>query len=285
MPESDHPEPLFMGGLADYHCHCDYSSDANGTIEDYCRAALRRGLAEICFTTHYDANPKSGGSPEFIRVDGGKRAVTPENLAPYVDHVRRAHEEFYPLGLSVRLGLEFGWYAGCEEVVQRLQEQYGFDHMLCGIHEIDNVCFCCQERYERCLSRYAVEEAVERYVGDIVTAVRSSLFDCVAHLDYLRRFGLAYYGPRLDGLLMENCQRSLFPALVESNTPLEVNTSTVRRNIENYFPRVALVNTARRAGVDIRFLGSDAHTPGQVGSDFDAASALVTHPSASCEED
>jgi histidinol-phosphatase (PHP family) len=285
MPEQERPEPLFMGGLADYHCHCDYSSDAIGTIEDYCEAALSRGLAEICFATHFDANPSSDGSAEFIRVEGKKLPVSPDSLAPYVDHVRRAHEEFYPRGLSVKVGLEFGWYDGCEEVVLRLQERYGFDHMLCGIHEIDNICFCCQERYEKCLSRYTVEQAVERYIGEITTAVRSSLFDCIAHLDYVRRFGVAYYGHRLDELLLEHCQRSVFPALVETSTPLEVNTSTARRKIENYFPKIALVNAARRAGVDIRFLGSDAHAPGQVGFDFDAAAPLVSHPSMSCDND
>ena len=39
--------PLPQPGLGDYHCHCNYSVDAEGSIDDYCEAALQRELAEI----------------------------------------------------------------------------------------------------------------------------------------------------------------------------------------------------------------------------------------------
>ncbi|MBI5266295.1 MAG: PHP domain-containing protein, partial [candidate division Zixibacteria bacterium] len=113
---ADTPEitPLSVDNVSDFHVHCDYSIDAVGTIEDYCRAALRRRLAEICFTTHFDANPRSADHANYVRVNGEKLPTTVENLAPYVDHVLRAADEYYPYGLSVKLGVEFGWYDGCE---------------------------------------------------------------------------------------------------------------------------------------------------------------------------
>jgi histidinol phosphatase-like PHP family hydrolase len=36
-----------------------------------------------------------------------------------------------------------------------------------------------------------------------------------------------------------------------------------------------IVNRARKAGVNIPFLGSDAHLPQQIGLDFEAAVAVV----------
>jgi histidinol phosphatase-like PHP family hydrolase len=71
LPESASIRPLEIPGVADYHCHCDYSVDAEGSVDEYCQAAIRRNLAEICFTTHFDANPDSEGqATEYIRVGG-----------------------------------------------------------------------------------------------------------------------------------------------------------------------------------------------------------------------
>jgi len=191
-------ERLDFEGLADYHCHCDYSIDASGTIDDYCQAALQRGLSELCFTTHYDAAPSLNAAEAVIRIDGERRPATPDNLAPYVDDVRAAAERYLPQGLSVKLGVEFGWYPGAEEAALRLKERFGFEYTLCGIHELDGLCFCCAHCYEKCFSRFAVQETVDRYVAQIVAAAESRLFNTIAHLDYIRKFGFKYYGADFD---------------------------------------------------------------------------------------
>jgi len=170
-------EPLHLAGLADYHCHCDYSIDAVGTIEEYCQAALKRGLAEICFTTHFDSNPNSQGDPDYIRIDGVDKPATVDNLAPYVEDTRKAHESHYPRGLSVKLGIEFGWFPGCEERVAEVRNHYDFDYFLCGIHEIDNICFCTHKRFEACFSQWSVEKLVDKYTSQVVEAASSGLFD------------------------------------------------------------------------------------------------------------
>lgn len=286
MPDNERPiiEPLNISGLADYHCHCDFSIDAVGSIDDYCRAALTRGLVELCFTTHYDADPGSDGGASFIRVKGKDKPANPDNLASYVEAVLEAHDKYYPLGLSVKLGLEFGWYAGCEKEVTALRERYPFEYMLCGIHELESVCFCCHDKFEKCFSRYSVEEVVDRYTAEVVTAAESKLFNTIAHLDYVRKYGLGFYGPQLDDLLLTRAAEPIFEALKSSGTALEVNTAGMRRQPADYFPRVKLVNLARRAGVDIRYLGSDAHTPHDVGYDFDTAASLVPDQTEVCED-
>ena len=276
MPDFNPIEPLNTPGLTDYHCHCDYSIDATGTVDEYCEAALRRGLAEICFTTHWDTNPVGGGQDNVIRVAGQPRPAVPDNLTPYVDDVHRAREKFAPLGLSVVLGLEFGWYPDCMEAASALKDRYSFDYFLCGIHELEGRCFSCEHCYPKCFPHYSVEQLIEKYVGEIEAAARSGLFDCIAHLDYIRKYGEAYYGPQLNELLLARLVEKAFSALIVGRTALEVNTSAIRRGFADNFPRVTIVNAARRAGVEVRYLGSDAHSPDQVGYDFDAAASLVS---------
>lgn len=259
--------------LADYHCHCDYSIDATGSIDEYCLAAIRRGLTEVCFTTHYDSNPDSRGKVNFIRVRGDKRPTTPESLAFYVEDVRHAHDKYYPLGLSVKLGVEFGWYAGCEENVRRLSEQFAFDYILCGIHELDNLCFCSRANFEQCFSLYQVDEITERYAAQVIRAAESGLFNTIAHLDYIKKYGARFYGPLL-GEAFANHLPEIFAALRLSGTALEINTAGVRNGPGDYYPSAEIITRARGAGVDVTYLGSDAHCPEHVGFDFEAASLL-----------
>jgi histidinol-phosphatase (PHP family) len=282
LPESNKIEPLGIHGLADYHCHCDYSSDARGTVDEYCEAALQRGLVEICFTTHYDANPNSEGKEEYILVAGKKAPVIPDSLEPYVNDVRKAHEKYYPMGLMVKAGVEFGWYPGCESEVGTIQNRFEFDYLLCGIHELENLCFCCRDTFKRCFDRYSVETMVDRYVTEVKAAANSGLFNTIAHLDYVRKYGLEYYGDSLDAVLRERLPET-FPSLTVTGIALEVNTAGLRKGLDSYFPRMDILNAARRAGVEITYLGSDAHRPEQVGFDFDAAAALVPQAIGSCE--
>jgi histidinol-phosphatase (PHP family) len=271
-----------MPGLADYYCHCDFSVDAAGSIDDYCRAALQRGLAEICFTTHYDTNPRNASGDCFIRIDGKDYPATPENLEPYVTAVRKAHEKFYPAGLSVKLGIEIGWWDGCAESIEKLIERYSFDHVLCGVHEIDNRVFCSPDFSEQ-FRDYSVEQLVEKYFRQVVDAARTGLFDAIAHLGYYVRFGREYFGPPLD-TAHEPFLAELFPALVETNTALEVNTSAIRHGQHEYYPSMAIINAAKKARVEVKFLGSDAHKPEQIGLDFEAAAALVPSSFVGCDD-
>ena len=278
-----HIQPLHIDSLSDYHCHCDYSIDATGTIEEYCEAALKRELAEICFTTHFDSNPSSDGFANYIRIKGENKPAIPENLAPYVNDVLGAQEKFYPLGLSVKLGLEFGWYANCEEKVTRLKERYDFDHLLVGVHEIKNICFCAASTYEKCFADLSMEQAVEDYYRQVIDAAKSGLFTAVAHLDYYRKYGEQFYGAEIHQQYKRH-MNDVFAALATSGTAIEVNTAARRKGLDSFFPSMEMLNTAKRAGVEVLFLGSDAHAPEQVGFDFEIAAHLVPHTIGGCDD-
>lgn len=274
--------PLSQPGLSDYHCHCDYSIDAEGSIDDYCEAALQRNLAEICFTTHYDTNPAVPLIGCFIRVNGENRPTNPDNLEPYIVDVRRANEKFYPMGLSVKLGVEIGWWEGCVDLVMELRERYAFDHVLCGIHNVDNRCLA-SHRFAEFFRDCAVEELVAKYFRQTVLAARSGLFDAIAHLGYYMKYGFAYYGETLKSAHKPYLEE-LFDTLKETDTALEINTSAIRHGFHEYYPRMAIINAAKKAGVAVKFLGSDAHKPKQIGLDFEAAAALVPDAIVSCDD-
>ncbi|MFQ5453278.1 MAG: histidinol-phosphatase HisJ family protein [Candidatus Zixiibacteriota bacterium] len=276
-------QPLHIDGVRDYHCHCDFSIDATGTIEEYCQVALKRNLAEICFTTHYDANPNSDGRINFIMVNGKKKKVMPENLAPYVDEVHRVADKFFLLGLSVKLGVEIGWYEGCEETIEKLKDRFQFDYVLCGIHELDNICFCCRQTKNIFFEKYSANELAEKYFQQVVFAARSKLFDTIAHLQYYLKYGVEHYGEDIINAHQPYLEET-FKALMDNKTGLEINTASLRQGLKDYYPRIEIINAAKKAGIIIEYLGSDAHHPEQVGYDFEAAIPLVPDTIRSCDD-
>ncbi|MDH4156434.1 MAG: histidinol-phosphatase HisJ family protein [candidate division Zixibacteria bacterium] len=282
-PEFDNITALPFAGVSDYHCHCDFSVDAVGSVEDYCRAALKRGLAEICFTTHYDTNYAVNYSDNYIRIDGKKKQIGPDSLAAYVAAVRAAHERFYPLGLSVKLGLEFGWHDVAEEAAALVRERYPFDYFLCGIHQLGNKCLWGHGDVQGAFDIYSPEQFFELYFHQVTKAARTGLFDSIAHLDYYKRKAVPYYGsgvatahrPYLD---------ELFTVLSETGTGIEINTAALRHGRDDYYPQMEMINAAKKAGVEVVRLGSDAHRPEEVGFDFEAATALVPSAITGCDD-
>lgn len=276
-------EPIHISGIMDYHVHCDYSIDAEGSIEDFCEAALRRNLAEICFTTHFDSNPNSDGHANFIRVKDEKKKATIDNLAPYIDHVHKAHDIYYPLGLSVKLGVEYGYFEGCLDDAAKLKEAYPFDYFLCGIHEINNLPFCSRRLFTEAFKDFTAEEMVENYFNQVVDASESKLFNTIAHLEYYLKYGLQYYGDDLKDAYKPHLKRT-WESLKKNNVALEVNSAAYRHGSGDHYPSIEIINDAKINGVAVIYLGSDAHNPEQIGADFEFTAPLVPDTVSGCED-
>ncbi len=283
MSDFQELEPIHFEGAMDYHVHCDYSIDAVGTIDEYCEAALKRNLAEICFTTHYDCNPVGDCQGNLISIKGEHKTTSIENLKPYVEDVRKAAEKYNLRGLSVKLGLEFGWFDNCQETAQKVKDAFAFDYFLCGIHEIENICFCCRSTYQKCFDRYSLEQMVEKYFQTAIKASDSGLFDTIAHLEYYIKYAKNYYKENLDNAY-EPYLEELFKSLIATETTLEINTAGYRHGVNQYYPNIKIINRAKKAGVHVQFLGSDAHRPQDIGFDFEIAASFVPNTITGTEE-
>ncbi|MEW6014211.1 MAG: histidinol-phosphatase [Candidatus Zixiibacteriota bacterium] len=269
--------------LADYHIHPDYSIDATGTIEEYCATALEKNLVEICFTTHYDSNPRGPEGERVMRVDGKSLPLSIETVQRYYDDVRAAQEKYFPLGLEVKCGIEVGYWEGCEEPIASLFRKFPFDYRLVAIHDIDDICVCCKSRYEACFSRFSVEEMADKYFALVKKAAKSALFDCLAHLDVYKKYGIGFYGNEVLAVHRGRVEPVL-ETMAEYNLGIEINTAALRRGHSEYYPSMEIVNLARQAGVRIAAIGSDAHKPEELAFDFEVAAGVAYELFPYCDE-
>lgn len=249
-----------MGGLLDYHVHPGYSIDAEpASIRDYCLAALSGGLAEICFTPHFEADPVRRARDWLVRLPEGLFPMdNPAWLDVYFREVEAARAEFGPLGLAVRAGLEVGFERGTEETVSRVTCAYPFDLILGSIHCLEHVSISAGHECAAYFQNHSLTVMSRAYFAALGEAVQSGLFDVMAHLDLYRRYGEQFYGAAVD-TVHQGLVEPVLQSMAARGVGLEINTSSLSRGQTQFYPSDQVVAVARAAGVQVFTLGSDAH--------------------------
>jgi histidinol-phosphatase (PHP family) len=263
-----------MTELSDFHIHPNYSIDGTGTIRQYCDQALEAGIGKICFTTHYDVNPRRLDRDAFWRKDGQRVRVTDEIIAGYFDEIERAREYFAPFGLHIYRGLEIDYYDGVEREAERLRGIFQFDFVIGSVHCLDDVAISEKNEAPSYFSRKTLSEMADDYTDLLVKAAQVSGFDCLAHLDYYVRYGREYYGDAIDHIELERFDK-VFAALIEHDKGIEINTSPFRYGAKTFHPKPEIIERAIRSGVKIISVGSDSHKPSQLGGGIKEAYALL----------
>jgi histidinol-phosphatase (PHP family) len=111
----------------------------------------------------------------------------------------------------------------------------------------------------------------ERYFRTIGDAARSGLFDILAHPDLVKYWGHARPAP--DGDLRRFYELAL-EGIVESRVAVELSTAGLRKPVGELYPAREFLRMCVQAGAPVA-LSSDAHTPEDVGADYDRALAAL----------
>jgi histidinol-phosphatase (PHP family) len=261
--------------LADYHVHPDYSIDAEGSIDDYCRAALERGIGEICFTTHHDAEPRPDDADCWVVVRGRRMRVTEPYIESYAADVRSAAATYGCQGLVVRLGFEIGWWPGVEGEVARITAACQPDYLLGSVHWAGDYCVAYPAHARAWLGRGGAERSLAAYYRQYAEAASSGLFDCLGHVDVFRRTLHEPDEGHLDLPLVREAAAELMSACVRTGTGLEINTRLAPYDARLICPGPRLLGMAVAAGVTTMVTGSDSHTPAALGAGLVAGAAAA----------
>jgi histidinol-phosphatase (PHP family) len=259
--------------MFDYHIHPNNSIDAEGSIEEHCEEALRKGLREIAFTTHLDTDILADDN--YVNVKG-KRVDTRSSawLEDYEVSIKSADDEYKEKGLRVRLGVEVDYIPEIDGALPENFHSTDFDIILGSMHLIDHIPIS-DRRAEQAFKNYKMEELGHEYFSHLQEAVESDLFDILAHIDIYRRYGQTYYGDEIRDIWRSHIS-DLANVMKKHNVGFEVNTSALRRGQSQPMPEVSIINELKREGVSTVTVGSDAHRPKDIGSHFETAIDVLT---------
>jgi histidinol-phosphatase (PHP family) len=237
--------------LIDYHVHTSMSGDAKGDFSDYLKAAHSRGLSEIGFSDHYHVQRQS-------------YSMSPGKLNQYAKSISTFREK---TDLPVKLGLEVDYIPGFELEIEKALKSQPFDYVIGSVHFIDGWSFD-DPRYISEYEKWDIAKLMRTYFRLIQRSARSKLFDIIGHADLIKKFG---FKPKTDitDTLTETIQ-----ALNETGVCVEVNTGGLRAPCAEVYPSQTFLEMCFESEISIT-LGSDAHTPENIGKDFDKALSIV----------
>jgi histidinol-phosphatase (PHP family) len=245
-----------MNWPPDYHMHTPLCRHARGEPAEYAARAVDLGLTEIGFSDH---------SP-MRRDDFDDWRMRLDQLDEYVGKVRQTQKDFP--ALLIKLALEVDYLPGHEEWIRELAGRHPWDYFIGSVHYVSDSWAVDNPEHLRNWKERDPFEVWSIYFDRLGQAAESGLFEIIGHADLPKKFKIY---PR------EDCA-PLYDRFLEraarSDVAIELNTAGLRKDCREIYPCRALLELAAQRKVPITF-GSDAHAPGEVGSDFAAALDLA----------
>lgn len=240
----------------DYHIHTNRCGHAIGSIEEYVIRAIEMGLREIAFTDHHP----------LFDVLRPELTMSIKELPKYIEEVISVNE-MYP-EIDVLLGIEVDYIPGKEREIDLCLALYPYDIILGSVHFLDGWAF--DSPYET--NRYDgldLKAFWSSYYGTLSDAVRTGLFDVVAHPDLAKKFGY-----RIDWESEKEMVHGLLSEMKRKDMALEVNTAGLRWPSGEIYPSGRVLEMANSMGISIT-IGSDAHCPEDICRDFSTAASAI----------
>ena len=247
--------------MIDYHIHTNHSPDAEGTILEYCDQALYLGLNEICFTNHAEMDQTR--EDNIIRFDGRAEPLTSKALERLHKEVAAARDIYALKGLTVRSGIEIGYFSGMEARLEEMVAGIEYDFMMGSIHCLNHACIDSSREYKAYFSDHAARELIDEYYAEILNLAESRLFDALGHIDVYKKYGVNFYGPDIN-YLPKDLLAAIFDALRRNELGLEINAAGLRR-IDQFYPSPEIMKLARDLKVERLTVGSDCHKVADLG--------------------
>lgn len=251
--------------MIDYHIHPSYSVDAEGTIEEYCCQAIKLSINEICFTPHFEIDPKRKEKDDKINFKGKIASMHSNWIDYYLQEIDRVRKKFPDL--QVRVGIEIGYDPTIETELRTFTQKYPFDYILGAIHCLNHYAITNHRDLDDFIKNYSnrtARQVAEEYFTNLNRAVKSGLFDAIAHLDVYKK-----YLPQIIGVKLLEVSRFFFDStlkiIANQNIGIEINTAGLRQNPKEIYPSVLILSRAKELGVKIFTIGSDAHRINQLG--------------------
>lgn len=241
----------------DGHVHTFLCRHAVGSMEDYVRAAVARGLACLTFLEHLEAGIRYPHRSWLEEAD----------FDFYFTEGRRL-QKAYGDRIVIRLGVELGYNPEALAVLEAKLRQYPWDSVGLSCHF-----FLHGDRHLNLLSRtpeslkelagIGMDTVLRHYFAMLTDAVHQLDGTVLCHLDAALR--------HMPGLRFSQEHReqinTLLQAVGERGMALEINTSGFDYR-GNPFPADWIITRALDLGIPLS-AGSDAHRPEDVGRYFD----------------
>lgn len=232
----------------DYHTHSHFSADCPTSMENMVKAAVERGLTEICFTEHIDYDYPD---PDFIfEFDLLEYEKTIKSL-------QKAFEE----DIQIKKGIELGVQPYLLDRYTQLMSEEQFDFVICSMHTTDRKGLHSGDLFKG----RTVEEAYQIYYDELLYCIKHfESFNVLGHIDLVKRYSIDHPAKHSFHEIITD----IFNVIIPKGKGIEINTSGVRYGLPHAMPSPDLLTLYKDCGGEIITLGSDAHRISELAFQF-----------------
>jgi histidinol-phosphatase (PHP family) len=253
--------------LTDYHVHLRPDdvdvTPAEGYLtadnaERYRAVASERGIEELGVAEHvYRFTQALDVWQHELWRDSAR-----DDLDAYCAFVREETD--------LRLGIEADFIPGREDRMAELLAAREFDYVVGSIHFVGDGALD-YDRYDIWSAASSPDKVWRTYFDWLAQAAVSGMFDILAHPDLVKYWGRERPRPDRD---LRYFYEMAMEGIAESGIAVEVSTAGLRKPVGELYPARAFLEMVVDAGNPIA-LSSDAHTPEDLGRDYDRALAVL----------
>lgn len=186
--------------------------------------------------------------------------VMTEEINDFTETILQAKEKWGREGVELKLGVEADFFIGCEDELATLLRDQPWDFVIGSVHFVDGWGFDNPETAD-VYKTVDLKQLYERFFITVEKAIRSGLFDFIAHLDNLKVFNFKVKDEEFNQIWYERIAN----ALVETNTATEVNAGLYYRYpVKEMCPGPAFLKVLVERGVEFT-VSSDSHFPDDLG--------------------
>ncbi|MBF0384819.1 MAG: histidinol-phosphatase HisJ family protein [Candidatus Omnitrophica bacterium] len=240
----------------DYHVHTFLCGHATGKPEEYVLQAIKSGLKEIGISDH---------APLVSHRD--PTIAMPHSKLPLYHKIIDGLILKYGRKITIRRGIEADFVEGYEAKTKKVLDKFSYDFITGSVHFIEDWGF------DNPIQRYKWDEVdvnrvYKAYFKLLRRAARSNMFDIMAHVDLVKKFGDR---PTKD---MTKEVEKTAEVFKKTGATIELNTSGLYKKAREMYPSLGSLKIYCSFGVPMVF-GSDSHSPEQVGRGFEEAASLA----------
>ena len=235
----------------DLHNHTPLCNHATGTPREYILKAIEKNIDIYGFSDH--------APMEFDK----EYRMSFDDMKVYEKEIKSLKDEFKEK-IDIRLGYEVDFI---DKYIDSRVLNADVDYLIGSVHFIDEWGFDNPEYIGKYKNK-DINKLWQDYFNAIEAMAKFGKFDIVGHIDLIKVFN---YKPNKDIKLIAI---NALKAIKKANMAIELNTAGIRKPVKEIYPSKEILELAYELDIPITF-GSDAHSIGQVGFEYEVALKLA----------
>jgi histidinol-phosphatase (PHP family) len=267
-----------MKNFIDLHSHSHNSSDAAFKTEEMIGAAIKMGVEVYAITDHCEIN-RFYSEAYYGGKQGDYEYETYDNAANFESSMientackLKLREE--KAKIKFLSGIELGQATFDFGLSESLIADRRLDFVIASIHQLKNRDDFAFINYTR-FNNEKLFALCEEYFDEVKKLCAWGKFDVLGHLTYILRYIEGNAGRSINISLFYQVIRECFKLIIHSGKGIELNTSGLRQKYGKTFPDYNILNIYHEMGGEILTIGSDSHTPEDVGKGISEAYEMI----------